>query len=65
MRDEEFGLRFLEEFQDRLMYDSDTINKRQIIPLAAYLDKCAVDGLISRDVYEKVCFKNAQRLLGE
>lgn len=62
MRDEKFGLEFLEKYQDRLMYGSDTINKLQVMPLCNYLDECAGDGRLSREAYAKVCYKNAQKL---
>ena len=62
MRDEKFGLEFLEKYQDRLMYGSDTINKLQVMPLCNYLDECAGDGRLSRETYEKICYKNAQKL---
>jgi predicted TIM-barrel fold metal-dependent hydrolase len=61
-RDEKFGLMFLEKYQDRLMYGSDTINKRQIIPLGLYLDECAEKGLIRRETWEKICYRNARKL---
>ncbi len=61
-RDEEFGLKFLEKYKDRLMYGSDTINKLQTIPLGSYLDECAENGRISKEAYEKICYKNAQDL---
>lgn len=62
MRDEKFGLAFLERYQDRLLYGSDTINKLQIMPLGGWLDKCADDGRLTRGTYEKVCYQNAQKL---
>lgn len=62
MRDEKFGLEFLEKYQDRLMYGSDTINKLQVMPLGGYLDECVGDGRLSCEAYEKVCCKNAQKL---
>jgi predicted TIM-barrel fold metal-dependent hydrolase len=61
-RDEGFGLMFMEKYQNRLMYGSDTINKRQIIPLGSYLDDCVETGRLSKETYEKICYKNAQKL---
>jgi predicted TIM-barrel fold metal-dependent hydrolase len=63
MRDEVFGLAFLERYQDRLMYGSDTINSVQVMPLGGYLDSCVEDGRLSREAYEKICYQNAQKLL--
>lgn len=62
MRDEKFGLEFLEKYQDRLLYGSDTVNKLQVMPLCNYLDECVGDGRLSRGAYEKICYKNAQKL---
>ena len=62
MRDEKFGLEFLEKYQDRLLYGSDTVNKLQVMPLCNYLDECVGDGRLSREAYEKICYKNAQKL---
>ena len=61
-RDKGYGLLFMEKYQDRLMYGSDTINKRQIIPLGRYLDDSAENGRLSRETYEKICYSNAQKL---
>ncbi len=63
MRDEVFGLAFLERYQDRLMYGSDTINSVQVMPLGGYLDSCVEYGRLSREAYEKICYQNAQKLL--
>lgn len=64
LRDETYGLAFLERFQDRLLFGTDTINQYTIFPLCAYLDKCATDGRLSWTAYEKICFKNASKLFG-
>lgn len=64
MRDEAFGLAFLEEFQDRLMFGSDMTNTEMEFPLGRYLDKILAEGKISQQVYNKVCFENAARILG-
>lgn len=62
MRDEAFGLAFLEKYQDRLMYGSDSMNQHQIMPLGTYLDSCAETGKLSEEAYEKICFKNAEKV---
>ncbi len=61
-RDERFGLQFLETYQDRLLYASDTIGTMRPMPLAAYLDECTADGRISAAVSEKICVGNAKRV---
>ncbi len=64
LRDENFGLRFLERFQDRLFYATDTVNSRQVFPLGKFLDEAAADGRLSAQAYEKICRGNAQRIYG-
>lgn len=64
LRDEAFGLAFLEEFQDRLLYATDTLNRYQTFPMGQFLDDCVRDGRLSRAAYEKICFGNALRLYG-
>ena len=64
LRDEAFGLQFLERFQDRLFYATDTVNSRQVFPLGKFLDEAAADGRLSAQAYEKICRGNAQRIYG-
>ncbi|MBR4981745.1 MAG: amidohydrolase [Lachnospiraceae bacterium] len=62
MRDPEFGLKFLEDYADRLFFATDMVNKDMVFPLGAWLDEQAQSGALSRDAYEKICWKNAQRV---
>lgn len=62
MRDEEFGLQFLEEFQDKLMFGTDMVNVQMDFPLGAWLDKQWNDGKLSDATYQKICFSNAKQL---
>lgn len=62
MRDEEFGLNFLEKFQDRLFFATDMVNIDMEFPLGKWLDEKYQNGLLSKDAYEKICFKNANRI---
>lgn len=62
MRDEKFGLRFLEKYQDRLMYGSDVLNSYQVMPLYKYLDDSVNNERISRMAYEKICYQNARKI---
>lgn len=65
-RDENAGLAFLEEFQDRLLFGTDTadIHSPWQPPLAEWLEEKYRQGKISRAVMEKICFKNAEKLYG-
>lgn len=64
LRDPDQGLAFLERFQDRLMYGSDTTTSQNIYPLGAYLDSLVRQSKLSAQVYEKVCRTNAERVFG-
>jgi len=63
-RDPEFGYGFMEEFQDRLFFGTDIANDPQELPIVAYFQTLKKDGLISPEAYEKITWKNANRLLG-
>jgi predicted TIM-barrel fold metal-dependent hydrolase len=63
-RDLEFGLCFLEEFQDRLYFGTDIAHAVQDLPLVSYLRDLRARDLISEDAYDKVTWGNASRLLG-
>ncbi len=62
MRDPEFGLQFLETYADRLFFATDMVNSDMVFPLGAWLDEQVEKGTLSRDTYEKICWKNAQRI---
>lgn len=62
MRDQLFGLNFLEKYQDRLMFGTDMINTDMVFPLGAWLDDMLKEGKLSKEVYEKVCWKNAEKV---
>lgn len=63
-RDPEFGYAFLEEFQDRLLFGTDICDPRNRLDLIFFLNEAAERGYISREAYEKICYRNAERLLG-
>lgn len=62
LRDEAFGLAFLEKHQDRLLFGTDTLNAQQQFPLGHFLDEAAANGRLSQSAYKKICYENAQRL---
>ena len=74
IRDPEYTYKFMEEFADQILYatdihDPENINpdnpSHEMIYLSAFLDKICEDGHISYEAYEKICRKNALKLLGE
>lgn len=65
MRDEAFGLEFLNRFQDRLMFGSDMTNTEMEFPLGRWLDEKLAEGKLSQEVYDKICRGNAERIFGE
>ena len=64
MRDPEFGLKFLETYSDRLFFATDMVNSDMVFPLGAWLDEQVKQGTLSQETYEKICWKNAQRVFG-
>ena len=64
MRDEAFGLQFLESFADRLLFATDMLTDDMIYPLGEWLDKQASIGNLSKETYEKICSGNAKRVFG-
>ena len=64
MRDAEFGLKFLETYADRLFFATDMVNTDMVFPLGPWLDEQLELGNITKDTYEKICYKNAQDILG-
>ena len=57
-------LNFLETYADRLFFETDMVNSDMVFPLGAWLDEQVEKGTLSRDTYEKICWKNAQRVFG-
>ncbi len=71
MRDPEFAYKFLEEFQDKLLYatdictnDFERIKDDPMVRLASFLDDAVDNGYISEAAYYKICRGNAEKLLG-
>ena len=63
IRDEEAGLAFLEEFQDRLFFGTDICTAPQRIGLSQWLDDKFTEGSLSKTAYYKICRENAENLL--
>ena len=64
MRDEEFGLAFLEKYAERLFFATDMVNTDMVFPLGGWLDRMVAEGKLSRRAYELICFENARRVFG-
>ena len=63
-RDRAYGVKFLTEFQDRLMFGMDICAPNAFIsPLPGYLKELRDRGEITKEVFEKIAFRNAQRIL--
>ena len=66
-RDEEYAVKFLNEFQDRLMFGIDICSapgEPHHISLINFLKKLKSEGKISEVVFNKIAKENAVRLLG-
>lgn len=66
MRDEEYALRFLDEFQDRIFYGSDFFQGGEKSPFvfASFFDSLYERGALSETVYCKIARENARRVFG-
>ncbi len=64
MRDEGFGLAFLERYADRLFFATDMVNKDMVFPLGGWLDEMVSVGKLSREAYDKITRENAKRVFG-
>jgi hypothetical protein len=63
-RDCDFGYAFLDEFQDRLLFGTDVCDPQRCnTPLVDFLEDALQRSAISREVYEKVGWKNAEIVL--
>lgn len=62
-RDPEFGYKFLEEYQDKLMFGTDICSPHNFMPLSGWLDEALTNKMISQTAYNKICRENAIKLL--
>jgi predicted TIM-barrel fold metal-dependent hydrolase len=63
-RDPDYGVRFLEEFQDKLIFGTDLCHHNQNAPIVEFFLNLRSEGRISNVAYEKITRGNATRLLG-
>ncbi len=63
-RDEEFGPRFLSEFEDRVFYGTDIMGVNMEVPLGDTLISWKEQGKISETTFKKIACRNAEKLLG-
>ncbi len=61
-RDPKFGYEFLDRFQDRLFFGTDICCPKDNMPHAAYLRDAREKGFISDEVFEKIAWRNANRV---
>ena len=64
MRDETFGLAFLEKYSHRLFFATDMVNTGMEFPLGKWLDEMADTGRLSEEAYRCIVRENAQRVFG-
>ncbi|NPV09884.1 MAG: amidohydrolase family protein [Anaerolineae bacterium] len=65
-RDPDYGVRFINEFQDRLLFGTDESFGRPELrmPHHDFLKELLSQGKITREAFEKITYKNALRVLG-
>lgn len=63
-RSPEFGYRFLEEHQDKLLFGTDICVTNMPVPIVPWLNEARESGRISEACYQKVAWQNAVRLFG-
>ncbi|MBI2301653.1 MAG: amidohydrolase family protein [Armatimonadetes bacterium] len=64
VRDKEFGYRFLEEFQDRVLFGTDICGPGQEVEQVDTLNEALAMGLLSQAGYDRIAHLNAEKLLG-
>jgi predicted TIM-barrel fold metal-dependent hydrolase len=62
MRDPDYGVAFMNEFQDRLLFGTDMLNPHFINPLGQWLDVMMFQRKLSETAYLKICRENAEKL---
>lgn len=66
MRDKKFTAKFMEKFQDQLMFGLDfcSVVPKEEMTLSKFIDQLRDEGAISQTVYDKFCWDNAAKNLG-
>jgi len=62
-RDPQFGCYFMETYQDRLFFATDICAPSDDTPLVRYLADMTNEGRLSQQAYDKITWRNANRLL--
>lgn len=62
-RDTEHAYKFIEEFQDRLVFGLDFCSVKNERKLLEWLKKALAEGKISKEAYDKITYKNIARIL--
>ena len=63
-RDLEYTAKFFKEFQDRLYFGTDFCNiKSDLRPMVNFYKELLDNGYITQEIYDKVMYKNAMKLL--
>ena len=62
-RDKDNAIKFLNEFQDRLMYGTDICRAGGILGTDKFLLELRQEGSLSEEAFQKIAHKNARRLL--
>lgn len=63
-RDPEYGVRFLNEFQDRVMFGTDVCGPKDPFRMVDYLKELRANGKLPEAAFQKIAHQNARRLLG-
>lgn len=63
-RDHNYGPRFLSEFEDRLFFGTDMMSENMPVKLDSLLISWKEQGKISETTFNKIAYKNAEKLLG-
>jgi predicted TIM-barrel fold metal-dependent hydrolase len=61
-RDPEFGYRFLEDCQDKLLFGTDICHVNQEVEIVPWLNDAVAGGKISKTCFEKISHLNAEKL---
>ncbi len=64
MRDEAYGIQFLEKYRDRLFFGTDAHNRETVSPLAQHLESLVNRGVLRRETCERIFTGNAHRIFG-